>query len=53
MTTKEAFLTVRWNNLLSIVLGLPGLVFILYAYSNTTWTSLGGMIGISAFGVVY
>ena len=53
MITKEAFLTVRWNNLLSIILGLPGLAFILYAFSNATWTSLGGMIGLSAIGVVY
>jgi hypothetical protein len=51
--TKENFLTVRWNNLLTLVLGLPALLFIVYAFSTPVWTSRGGLIGLSLIGVLY
>ncbi len=51
--TKERFLTIRWNNLLTLVLGLPALVYILYAFSTSLWTTRGGLIGLSLIGVVY
>lgn len=53
MMTKEKFLTVRWNNILTLVLGLPSLLFMLYAFSNTLWLEKGGLIGLSIIGVVY
>ncbi|MEJ2209432.1 MAG: hypothetical protein P8129_10395 [Anaerolineae bacterium] len=50
---KEKFLTVRWNNLLSLGLGLPALIYVLVAFSTSLWTEVGGMIGLSIIGVVY
>ena len=51
--TKEKFLTVRWNNLLTLLLGLPTLVYILVSFSNSGWTTRGGLIGLSIIGVMY
>jgi hypothetical protein len=53
MMTKEKFLTIRWNNWLTLGLGLPALIFILWAFSSGTWETLGGMIGLSILGVLY
>jgi hypothetical protein len=51
--TKEEFLTVRWNNLLSLGLGLPALIFVIVAFSSSAWSEKGGMIGLSIVGVLY
>jgi len=51
--TKEKFLTVRWNNLLSLGLGLPTLIYVVAAFSTSTWSEKGGMIGLSIMGVLY
>jgi hypothetical protein len=51
--TKEKFLTVRWNNLLSLGLGLPALLYVLAAFSTSGWTASGGLIGLSIIGVLY
>lgn len=51
--SKERFLTVRWNNILTLALGLPALIFTVYAYSSGLWTTRGGLIGLSLIGVVY
>jgi hypothetical protein len=51
--SKEKLLTVRWNNALTLALGLPAAVFVVYAYSTSLWTSRGGMIGLSIIGVLY
>lgn len=51
--TKEQFLTVRWNNILTITLGVPTLAYIAYAFSTDLWTTRGGLIGLSLIGVVY
>jgi hypothetical protein len=50
---KEKFLTVRWNNWLTLGLGLPALIYIIYAFSSPLWTEKGGMIGLSIIGVLY
>lgn len=52
MNRKE-FLTVRWNNLLSLGLGLPALIYILFAFSSSVWLGRGGMIGLAVIGVLY
>ena len=52
MNRKE-FLTVRWNNLLSLGLGLPALIYILFAFSSSAWSEKGGMIGLAVIGVLY
>jgi hypothetical protein len=51
--TKEKFLTVRWNNLLTLGLGLPGLIYVLVAFSTSAWSTRGGFIGLSIMGVLY
>ena len=50
---KEKFLTVRWNNWLSLGLGVPALIYIMYALANSLWTTRGGLIGLAIIGVVY
>ena len=51
--TKDTFLTVRWNNILSAALGLPGLLLIIVAFSTSAWQGVTGMIGVSIFGVLF
>ena len=51
--TKEKFLTVGWNNILTLALGVPTVIFVVVAFSGTLWTSKGGMIGLSIIGVLY
>jgi len=50
---KEKFLTVRWNNVLSLALGLPAGLYIVYAFSTSLWATRGGLIGLALIGVVY
>jgi len=51
--SKERFLTVRWNNWLSLGLGIPTLIYVVVAFSTTLWSSKGGLIWLSAIGVLY
>ncbi|MBU0491301.1 MAG: hypothetical protein KKA73_05315 [Chloroflexi bacterium] len=51
--TKEKFLTVRWNNLLTLGLGLPALLYVVLAFSTLLWTEMGGLIGLAVIGVLY
>jgi hypothetical protein len=51
--TKEKFLTVRWNNVLTLGLGLPALIYVLYAFSSAVWSGRSGLIGLSLIGVLY
>ena len=51
--TKEEFLTVRWNNLLSLGLGIPALSYVVAAFSTSAWSGKGGLIGLSIIGVLY
>ena len=51
--TKEKFLTVRWNNWLSLGLGLPALIYVVVALSTSFWSGRGGLIGLTIIGVLY
>ena len=51
--TKEKFLTVRWNNILSLAFGIPALIYIVYAYTTTLWMTRSGLIGLALIGVAY
>jgi len=51
--TKDNFLTVRWNNWLTLALGLPAIIFIIASFSTPTWSTRGGLIGLSIIGVLY
>jgi hypothetical protein len=50
---KERFLTVRWNNILTLALGIPALIYVLVAFSTPLWTQMGGLIGLAVIGVLY
>ena len=50
---KAEFLTIRWNNLLALALGLPALIYVVVAFSTSLWTEAGGLIGLSIIGVLY
>jgi hypothetical protein len=51
--TKDKFLTVRWNNLLTLALGLPALIHIIASFSTPAWSTRGGLIGLAIIGVLY
>jgi hypothetical protein len=51
--TKKRFLTVRWNNWLTLGLGVPALLYVVYAFSTSVWTGKGGLIGLAVIGVFY
>ena len=51
--TRERFLTVRWNNLLSLGLGIPALVFVVVALTNPGLSDLAGFVGMAIIGAVY
>lgn len=52
MTLKN-LLTARWNNLLTLGLGIPALIYVVFAFSTSMWMELSGLIGIAIVGVVY
>jgi hypothetical protein len=51
--TKEIFLTVGWNNWLTFGLGIPALIYVIFAFSNSLWAERNGMIGLAIIGVLY
>jgi len=51
--TKEEFLTVRWNNSLSLGLGLPALVYVAVALSTAVWSGRAGFIGLAVIGALF
>ena len=44
MMTKEKFLTVRWNNILSLALGLPALIYVITVLSTSAWPARADLI---------
>jgi len=51
--TKEKFLTVRWNNLLSLGLGIPVLIYVVVVLSTSVLSESAGFVGLVVFGVLY
>ena len=51
--TKEKLLTVRWNNILTLALGIPTLVYVVFAFSTGLWTEMAGLIGLAILGALY
>ena len=51
--TKEKFLTIPWNNWLTLGLGIPAVIYVAWAFSGGAWLTTGGMIGLSIIGVLY
>ena len=51
--TKERFLTVRWNNILTLGLGLPTLAYAIVALSISIASHWAGFLGLVVIGVLY
>ena len=51
--TKEEFLTVRWNNLLSLGLGLILLIYVVLVLSTSVLSDFAAFIGLVVIGVLY
>jgi hypothetical protein len=51
--TKEKFLTVRWNNLLSLGLGIPALIYVVVVLSTSVLSDRASFIGLVVIGVLY
>ena len=51
--TKEKFLTVRWNNWLSLGLGLPALMYVIVVLSTSVLSVRPGFIGMVIIGAVF
>jgi hypothetical protein len=51
--TKEKFLTKRWNNRLTLGLGLPVLIYAVVALSISVISDFSGFIGMAIMGAVY
>jgi hypothetical protein len=47
---KDKFLTVRWNNLLMLGLGIPTLSLVVVAFSTSSWSGRGALIALSVLG---
>ena len=50
---KRKFLTVRWNNMLSLGLGIPGLIYVIVVLSTSVLSASAGFIGLVVIGVLY
>ena len=51
--TNGNFLTVRWNNILSLGLGFPTLIYVIYAFTNAVWLERNGLLGLAIFGALF
>ena len=51
--TKEKLLTRRWNNWLTVGMGIPVLIYIVVVLSTSVLSDFAGFIGMAVLGVVY
>lgn len=51
--TKEKFLTVRWNNVLTLGMGIPTLAYGVFVLSTSVMSAFAGFIGMAVIGAVY
>ena len=51
--TKDRFLTIRWNNWLSLAFGLPALGFAVFALSTSVMSDFTSFLGMVIIGAVY
>ena len=50
---EEKFLTVRWNNILTLGLGLIMLTYVGFVLSTTVLSDVAAFIGLVLIGAVY
>lgn len=51
--SRDRYLTVWWNNALTMALGLPGLVYAALALGTSALSDRAAFIGLVAIGAVY
>ncbi|UCB43069.1 MAG: hypothetical protein JSV77_00010 [Dehalococcoidales bacterium] len=51
--TKETFLTARWNNWLTLLIGIPILIYGIVYLSTDVTSAFPWFIGIAVAGAVY
>ncbi|MGE0431599.1 MAG: hypothetical protein AB7K09_02570 [Planctomycetota bacterium] len=51
--TRDQFLTVRWNNILSLGLGVPTLAFVIVVLSTSLLSDAAAFTGMAIAGAVY
>ncbi|MDH4212049.1 MAG: hypothetical protein OEV79_11440 [candidate division WOR-3 bacterium] len=51
--TKDKFLTVRWNNLLSLILGVPALIYVGIVLSTSVLSDTASFVGLVIIGIFY
>ncbi len=51
--TRERFLTVRWNNWLTLAFGLPTLGYAVFAMSTSVMSDFASFLGMVIIGIVY
>ena len=51
--TKEKFLTVRWNNVLTLALGLVFVIYAVVVWSTSVLPDSAAFIGLVVIGAVY
>ena len=51
--TKEKFLTLRWNYIISLVQGVPTFAFAIYGIATPLGDTLPGMIVLSVLGALF
>ena len=51
--TKEEFLTARWNNVLTLGLGLGFVIYAVVVWSTAVLSGRAAFIGLVVFGAVY
>jgi hypothetical protein len=51
--TKDEFLTVRWNNLISLGMGLIPLAYLAVVLSTSVLSPSAAFIGLVVIGVLY
>ena len=49
----ERFLTVRWNNLIALGVGIPVLIYVVVVLSTSALSEFAGFIGMVVMGAVY
>lgn len=51
--TKDKFLTVRWNNLLSLILGIPALIYVGIVLATSMLSDTASFAGLVIIGIFY
>ena len=51
--TKKEFLTRRWNVIITLVQGVPTVLYAIYGLVTPLGDTLGGMIGLSILGALF